>query len=210
MIPQLIGISGKAGAGKDTLGYFLKEKIGQNARIDKFANLLKKVAGDMLNVPPSAFESTEFKKRLLPAELQVSTMRKTLDENTKPMWTKMTSVHDHRWFLQQMGTEVAKTIHPDFWVWAYFNTAYDPSKTIILTDVRFPNEADQIKERGGIVIRVNNDRVKPMYLYDTPHISETALDNYDFNSVIQNNTTLADLGTLASALIGAWTREEAA
>lgn len=69
----------------------------------------------------------------------------------------------------------------------------------IITDVRFPNEADAIRERGGIIIRVNRK-----HGYNTPdgkwkempinyHESETALDNYDFDYVIENDTTIAEL-----------------
>ena len=86
-----------------------------------------------------------------------------------------------RKLLQLLGTEVGRQIHPNFWINALFadykskgNLAFerldsserlpltnDPNDFMfpkwIITDVRFPNEAKAIKDRGGIVIRVIKD-----------------------------------------------------
>jgi hypothetical protein len=77
----------------------------------------------------------------------------------------------------------------------------------IITDVRFPNEAQAIKDKGGILIRVN--RIDANEMRDnkiigfkesdgsiTPynHPSETALDNYEeFDYIINNNGTIDEL-----------------
>lgn len=67
----------------------------------------------------------------------------------------------------------------------------------IITDVRFPNEAKTIKEKGGIVIRVNRNFEQRKDLeYKEPvlqHPSETSLDNWDFDHIIDNNGTLEQL-----------------
>lgn len=63
----------------------------------------------------------------------------------------------------------------------------------IITDVRFPNEAKAIKERGGIVIRVNRFDYTKEELADM-HESETALDDYhDFDCIINNKESLTNL-----------------
>lgn len=74
----------------------------------------------------------------------------------------------------------------------------------IITDMRFPNEMKAIKDRNGITIRVNRQCV-----YDTDndnncgltihckcknrHESETALDNTEFDYIIENNRTIDEL-----------------
>jgi len=59
-----------------------------------------------------------------------------------------------------------------------------------ITDVRFPNEADIIREKGGIMIRVNRIGADCSDL----HPSETALDNYPlFDYVIDNDGDLINL-----------------
>lgn len=92
-----------------------------------------------------------------------------------------------------------------------------PNKWVV-TDTRFPNELESIKSRGGITIRVNRypnkiyasrgakntreidfDPTNPVhmshYLGDikNKHESETALDQADFDYVIDNNGTLDGL-----------------
>ena len=74
----------------------------------------------------------------------------------------------------------------------------------IITDVRFPNECEAIKQRGGIVIRVErkpfnraggmegNKQFSEQIKEDT-HPSETALDNYKFDYVIENNSDIPSL-----------------
>jgi hypothetical protein len=80
----------------------------------------------------------------------------------------------YRWMLQKVGTESMRdVIHENVWVNALFadykTTTYrvevpvrvagyidhEVSPNWIITDVRFPNEAEAVKERGGILIRLN-------------------------------------------------------
>ena len=132
-----------------------------------------------------------------------------------------------RMLLQQIGTDVCRNIHPNMWVNATmrdYQITAEPEIIVstgdvdercgkfpsypnwIITDVRFPNEYDAIKQRGGIIIRVNRFsktqkvRVKARrggYINpDGPtdqHPSETSLDNHEFDYVIDNNGTIDDL-----------------
>lgn len=80
----------------------------------------------------------------------------------------------------------------------------NPSRWII-TDLRFPNEAKAIKERGGIVVRVERPLVQ-INEYNTgrkevtpveSHPSETALDHFEetgqWDHMIHNDGTIKDL-----------------
>lgn len=72
-----------------------------------------------------------------------------------------------RKLLQLLGTECGRQIiHPNIWINATFadwkkESFFAGSEIVekypnwIITDVRFPNEVQAIKDRGGIVIRVN-------------------------------------------------------
>lgn len=116
-----------------------------------------------------------------------------------------------RQLLQQIGTEVMRdAIHPNIWINALFNDYYKSIKELnpfedpipyfeknakypnwIITDLRFPNELKAVKEKKGITIRVNRDLQKESDDYS--HISETALDDAEFDYVINNNGTIDDL-----------------
>lgn len=107
-----------------------------------------------------------------------------------------------RKLLQLLGTECGREIlHPQIWVNALF-ADYEKDSEWIVTDVRFPNEAQAIKDRGGVVIRVNRDKETalmdkgihiPKHLLSKEHPSETALDDYKFDEVIENNGSIEEL-----------------
>jgi dephospho-CoA kinase len=63
----------------------------------------------------------------------------------------------------------------------------------IITDTRFENELEAIKSRGGISIRVNRLLSEGNRPYVELHPSETALDNAEFNYIIDNNGTIEEL-----------------
>lgn len=72
----------------------------------------------------------------------------------------------------------------------------------VITDTRFPNELKAVKDKGGITIRVNRKPEgkwidKQEWDLHTkgivPHESETALDNAEFDYVIDNNGSIEEL-----------------
>lgn len=104
-----------------------------------------------------------------------------------------------REILQLIGTECGREIiHPNLWVNSLFseykNINPGPTRELIypnwiITDTRFPNEAKAIKDRGGILIRVNRGPLAP-----ATHPSETSLDDYNgFDFIIENNGTIDQL-----------------
>ena len=103
-----------------------------------------------------------------------------------------------REFLQYFGTDlIRKNLGDNIWVYATFVdykprklSEYNPSKWII-SDVRFPNEVEAIKDRNGIVIRINRNN---SLFKSVVHESETALDDYDnFDYVINNDGSIGEL-----------------
>lgn len=59
----------------------------------------------------------------------------------------------------------------------------------IITDTRFPNEAAAVKSKNGVLIRV----VRPGTIPVNSHPSETALDDYPFDFIIDNSGNILDL-----------------
>ena len=102
-----------------------------------------------------------------------------------------------REFLQRVGTEgIRNGVHEDAWVNALFSDYYNQDQWII-TDCRFPNEANAIKDRGGKIVRI----VRPGVSAVNAHPSETALDEWDFDHVIHNDGTLEELKTKALEIL---------
>ena len=93
-----------------------------------------------------------------------------------------------RRLLQVFGTEVGrKQFGDNFWVQQAFDKI-DTTK-IVFSDVRFPNEAQEIQQYGGQVWRINRHNHTPV----NGHKSEHAMDNFMFKHVLYNDGTLDEL-----------------
>jgi hypothetical protein len=138
MFPNIIGLSGELGAGKDTVRSILNklfEQKGIHYEHVKFATAIRKCVEVITGVPVSVSETTQGKDTYLPKfKMTVGAM------------------------LQQVGIEmVLNNTHPHVWVDALFRNL-DPTKHYIISDVRTEEEFDAIVERGGIVIKLCSRR----------------------------------------------------
>jgi hypothetical protein len=183
---MIIGISGKIGSGKDTLSIvinYLADKSAPDSfnrweqpleeytyKNKKYAENLKCMVCFLIGCNRIDLEDREFKEKELGEEWDGLTPRK---------------------ILQLLGTEAGREIiHPNIWVNSLF-ADYTTDSNWVITDVRFPNEAQAIKDRGGIVIRI--ERPGGESHCGGAHASETALDDYDFDIVINNDGTIDEL-----------------
>jgi len=91
-----------------------------------------------------------------------------------------------------------RTIDNEFWVKNLFKVIEDKEYTnVIITDVRYINEADYIIDNGGYVIRV--ERENKDTVHNETHPSEVELDDYkQFDFTVVNNWTLDHLKLAAS------------
>lgn len=125
---MIIGIAGKKRAGKDTLAAGLSAALGLPR--DSFAAPIRAFVGQITGMRPEELEASK------------ETPLAWLDGMTP------------RRMMQTVGTEWGRqSVHSELWVRSLFARA--PRSGVIVSDVRFPNEADAILARGGIVFRVN-------------------------------------------------------
>lgn len=186
---MIIGISGRIGSGKDTLAQFIQE-LDPSWEIKKFAGKLKQIASLLTGVPVKAFESQSFKKEIMPA-----------------VWGGMT----YREFLQKLGTDAIRdALHPNTWVNALFadykliprggddqSAPFVSYPNWLITDVRFINEAEAVRRNGGVMVRLKRNELPAAGL----HPSETSLDDYDFDLVIDNTGDLDKLKRAAKSIL---------
>jgi len=157
----------------------------------KFAGKLKDIASHLTGIDIENFEDQEFKKTLLGPEWGSV---ETNPLNSIPVFedVKFNSLMSVREFLQKLGTDaMRKGLHDNVWVNAlmsdYRPIEYNDDEqprlpNWIITDCRFPNEAQAVKDKGGLVIRIDRPGIKPI----NDHPSEIALDNWKFDYKIAN------------------------
>lgn len=167
--------------------------------IRKFADKLKEIAGLLLGVPRERFEQQEYKSSYLPyawdiTELHGSGLRQDGFQGGKlrPVTKKMTV----REFLIRLGDGTRETVHPEIWVNAFMKD-YDSTglqastgglqtyPNWIATDMRYPNEFEAIKQRGGITVHITRPDAKPS---GVDHRSEYALKNHNFDLSVVNTS----------------------
>lgn len=172
-IQRLIGFSGRKGSGKDTLAGFLSfnslELFGCNSCIFSFAQTMKSVAINFFGLKhKQVFGSLEDKNSFTDYFWEDLPHYGEIKFNySKPPTGKMTA----REFLQEFGTGIARKMNKSIHINACFNMISKENCLLnFITDARFENEIDSIKDAGGIVIRLtrttDNDH----------HVSENELD----------------------------------
>lgn len=178
--PRLIGLMGYAQSGKDTVAAFMVNEQGFTRRA--FADPLREAL------------------YALNPQVQYNDQRTRTDSvayvvNTHGWeWAKANT--EIRALLQRMGMEVGRNLFgPNVWVDI---AVRDLPPRCVFTDVRFRNEAEAIRERGGELWRVKRNGCGPV----NDHPSETALDNVYADAIIHNNGTLADLAKAVDHLVG--------
>ena len=183
-LPNIIGVSGGFGHGKDAVVSILVERFGYERHA--FADCLKLEVKRALT--ELDYRDYVWNRMPVPCRDAVLTCLAVgdLDPFIKP------TTPDMRSLLQLYGTEFRRAQDQDYWIQALFdNTA--PGTRVAVSDVRFRNEADLVREKGGQVWRVL--RMDAFYAYSdkTRHSSERDLDGYEFDQVIINDGTLDDL-----------------
>jgi hypothetical protein len=166
---MIIGLSGYAQVGKDTVAQILVEDYGYT-RIG-FADIIKKAA------------------YILDPIITLDGMR-LAHAVEKYGWETSKQVPEVRRILQVLGSEVGRElIDPQIWVELTMHSVH-PDDKIVISDVRFKNEAEEIKWKQGKIWRITRiDKDAPVNV----HRSETDMDSWDFDQYVANNGTVEDL-----------------
>lgn len=188
-VGKLVGLTGYAGSGKDTFAKSLRLRGGYE-RVG-FADAVKEMA---LVLDPYVLVPTPSPTRGSDFELLSVVVRRL-------GWDEAKKIPDVRQYLQKLGTEaVREIINKDAWVMAAQAKIWPlitEGTNVVVTDVRFQNEADLIKSWGGKVFRIERPEVTPV----NSHISDTGVDTIAVDGVVYNQGSIDDLGREATRII---------
>ena len=168
---MIIGLTGYAQSGKDTVAKVLVENYGFT-RV-AFADKIREYLYEMNPMFDSIAGEPVFVR----------------DRVDRDGWEKAKQSPQIRRLLQNSGVAARKIFGENFWV----NQALGPIgigyPNVVITDVRFTNEADTLKANGAQIWRIKRQGVEAV----NNHVSEHELDGYKVDQIFTNNGTLEDL-----------------
>jgi hypothetical protein len=179
-----------------------------------FADELKRMAIDLFDVPPECVFGTDEQKNQVQEHLRWENMPVIIDTDSHLSLTNnhyggmgknlATKLYPHddgsmtaREFMQFFGSEIMRKMHGPVWINKTLRQiSMEQSAIAIISDVRFPNEAEAIKRAGGIIVKLNRkQKTKDL------HQSEEGVDLVDASMIdynIQNNKKGYGLDSLQS------------
>lgn len=179
----LIGLNGVAGSGKDTVCSFIKEwgsERGFTVKREAFADRLKLSAARIFFPEISVEEAVRWCNQMKEDGTLTAIVE---NEATRSAWPISGRV-----FLQRYGTEAHREVFgTDFWVTQALSDL--SADLTVVTDVRFPNEAEAILKLSGEVWHV----VRPGQTGAGSHVSEQPLADHLYDAEILNDGSLDDL-----------------
>lgn len=167
---MLIAITGQKFSGKSTVADMLSNELGYP--VTSFAKKLKEVTCVLAGCTMEQLEDFNFKEtQFVPEYLHIYC------GGNMPTF---------RAFLQYFGTDVMRKYNNNIWIDC---TLGEGPKNVIISDCRFINEANEVKSRGGIVVKVERAGIESK----DGHSSETQIPYIKADYVIRNDGSLADL-----------------
>ncbi len=184
---KIIGLCGKARAGKDTVAALIAQETRRHVIRQGFADALKISAALALGFDGAPEECIGFCDSLKVCG-GISTTVEHGPYDIQEVYV------NGRQYLQRYGTEAHRDIFgKDFWLDAVLPQGRDDCDILVIPDVRFENEAQRIWDRGGElwrVVRPGQDEV------GAGHSSEAGIPDALVDRIVRNTSTVEDLSPL--------------
>lgn len=213
---MIIGVVGFIGSGKGTAADILVQKYGFTKL--SFADTVKDATAAIFG----------WQRSLLEGDTEES---REFREKSDDWWTDKFECESFtpRLALQLMGTEAGRDVfHKDVWVYA-LERKMEMYKNVVIADVRFPNEIEWMRSKGGFAVRVSRGPDPEWYdaavrankeqntdlMADYPiHYSEWAwagqIMDYQLENIGAISMLEADIGHMLKVFSGPIVKNEAA
>jgi len=199
---MIIGITGRAGSGKDTVADILVQKHGF-VKI-AFADPMKRFCKEV-------FAFTD-------EQLWGPSSTRNKPDLRYPKGDGSCLIPRHA--LQQLGTEWGRACYPDVWVdyalrvanrllnyptrgydpatWPDWTGKYPPTSGVVISDVRFPNEMRRLRASGAHIIKTTYDSGQNV---SSNHESERYFDTLEADATIPPDADLDTLPDLVTMIL---------
>lgn len=153
----IVGLTGKKRSGKDTAA-----KALPSFHRESFAAPIRRAVCDILCISPEILEN---------------------EKESAIAWLDGVTV---RHLMQTLGTEWGRDkIHNELWIRSMSRRILF-QRQVVITDVRFDNEAEFIKNKGGIVISIERSSRSS----EDSHASEKGVSHSLINEFVYNDTSI--------------------
>jgi hypothetical protein len=191
MSKKIIGVLGFIGSGKGTIGNYLVSDY--NFVSVSFAAALKDTLSAIFKWPRDMLEGDTAESRIW--------------RETEDIWwsKKLGTTVTPRWAMQQIGTDLFRhKFHNDIWSLSLERLLHNCHSDVVVTDVRFPNELEMVKNLNGQLwwvkreipnwydIAQENPQLMPS-LHPLVHVSEYIWINSGPFIELDNTSTLDNL-----------------
>jgi hypothetical protein len=194
---MLIGLTGAAGAGKDSVAAILCAAQWRSAA---FADALRVEITEAFGIDQRLLTERRHKES--------STPQLAAGMASNANWLRWASVNGHsliqprspRWVMQSWGS-FRRQHDPQYWVkhvtyWARFQQQYQPMD-LVVTDVRYPNEAQALRDLSGHIVRVHRPDTAPL-------APETARHDSEHHGAIEASAEIHNDGPLQALHAEVW------
>lgn len=180
-LPKLIGLMGAAGAGKDTVASLLHYNHGYHgiALAAPIKKMLRALLED-IGADTSYLVERHLKEIPIPGIYA-----------------------SYRHMAQTLGTEWGRALHPNFWVaiaeqhMDFINAGSEETAKIVISDVRYENEAAWVRSQGGVIWRVDRNQAQAV----RAHTSEKGAMLVKPDRVLSNHGSMAELASNLNDLL---------
>jgi len=207
---KVIFLSGKIGSGKDLVERLIKKNLpNRTVKTLRFAHKIKELTSEITNT--SLWASYNSKKDIPMKKTPFKRIIRIITKFLEDMEIKENYYIDIYYLATQMERMIGKSSLGEFQVFigngfrkffgadVWINHQKKYLKTLdcevaIIVDGRFKNEAKSFKD--GILIRIERKlecRIPYLGGRNPLDISETDLDNFEFDYVLENNGTILEL-----------------
>jgi len=203
--PCILGLTGRAGVGKDTVAVILAAAGWQST---SFANALRAEVAQHWHVDTGLLSNRRTK--------ELPTPRLAVGANSTAGWLDWARAQGHsmldarspRWAMQQWGS-FRRSRNPSHWVahvmdWANHHLAHSPQVPgLVVTDVRMPNEAASLRALGAHIVAVHRPSAPPLASDTANDETEQHQAGMRADAEIHNDGTVCHLGAEVWRVLGA-------
>lgn len=200
-VPYFISFSGKKQTGKDTAVKMATEMLvthGKRVTNYAFADPIKKeICITILGLDKDLVYGTDADKETLtqyswdtfPEYIRSKYSSKNYIDGFLYKTELRTGPMSYREVMQIVGTDIFREMFDmEVWTKTAFRKDWSGYDVVFFTDCRFPNEKRVTEQSGGTIIRLERETG-----LEDEHLSETALDEEEFEYLYKNNGSFTEL-----------------